>query len=127
MLFSKKNKDDKTTLMHYEGLPGFRQDFPCKAEVKESCIIFTNENGSTISLPLNQIQSIDYMPELNFMGKYHNNPITTAKVGVKWFSVISYISSTGESKYLAFWSVDSKGRKFFDTVRNDILPDSTTL
>lgn len=127
MLFSKKKKDSRITLMHYEGLQGFRQDFPCKAETDDTCIIFTNENNGTAKLPYSQIQTIDYMQEVHFMGKYHNNPISTAKMGVKWFSVVSYISSSGENKYLAFWSVDSTGRKFFDEVRTKISSGSITL
>ena len=126
-MFGKKKNDGKVTLMHYEGLQGFRQDFPCKAELDASSIIFTNEVSGTVKLPFTQIQSIDYMPELNFMGKYHNNPTTTAKAGMKWFSVVNYTSSSGESKYLAFWSVDSTGRKFFDEVRKKTASGSVTL
>lgn len=127
MLFSKKKKDSKVTLMHYEGLQGFRQDFPCEAETDDTCIIFINENNGTAKLPYSQIQTIDYMQEVYFMGKYHNNPVSTAKMGVKWFSVVSYTSSSGENKYLAFWSVDSTGRKFFDEIRSKISSGSITL
>ena len=126
-MFGKKKNNGKVTLMHYEGLQGFREDFPCKLDVDDSAIIFCNENNATIKLPFNQIQSIDYLPELNFMGKYHNNPTTTAKAGTKWFSVVTYISSSGESKYLAFWSVDSTGRKFFEEVRNRTASGTITL
>lgn len=68
-------------------------------------------------MSVEQIRSIDYMPETNFVGKYHNNPISTSKSGaVKWFFVVNYISSAQEKKYLAFWNVDSKGRKFFEDI-----------
>ena len=127
MLFSKKKKDSRTTLMHYEGLQGFRQDFPCKLDVDDSAIIFCNENNVTIKLPFSQIQSIDFLPEVNFMGKYHNNPTSTAKAGMKWFSVVSYTSSSGESKYLAFWASDSTGKNFFDGIRSKISSGTITL
>ena len=117
MFFKKKNSSKPMVLMHYEGLLGFKQDFPCKASADEMSVIFENENGGTAKLFFEQITSIDYMPETNFMGKYHNNPISTSKSGaVKWFSVVNYVSSSQENKYLAFWDVDSKGRKFFEDI-----------
>ena len=39
-MFGKKKNNGKVTLMHYEGLQGFRQDFPCKLDVDDSAIIF---------------------------------------------------------------------------------------
>lgn len=128
MFFKKKDSNKPTVLMHYEGLQGFKQDFPCKASADEMFVMFENENGGIAKLPFEQITSIDYMPETNFMGKYHNNPVSTSKTGaVKWFSVVNYVSSTQENKYLAFWSVDSKGRKFFEEIGTKIASNKTTI
>lgn len=121
MFFKKKESNKPTVLMHYEGLQGFKQDFPCKASADENFVMFENENGGIAKLSFEQITSIDYMPETNFMGKYHNNPVSTSKTNaVKWFSIVNYISSAQESKYIAFWSVDSKGRKFFEEISTKI-------
>ena len=127
MFFSKKDSNKPIVLMHYEGLTGFRQDFPCKVSTDEMSIIFENGNGGIAKLSYNQIISIDFMPEINFMGKYHNNPISTSRTNaVKWFSVVNYVSSTQNNKYLAFWTVDSKGKKFFDSIVAKI-PSRTTI
>lgn len=126
MLFSKKDKSkadkNEMNIMHYEGLQGFRQDFPCTARLDEEGITFENKEGFSVGLAYSKLQSIEYMPELNFMGKYHNNPVSTAKMGVKWFYVIHYISSSGESKYIAFWGVDTKTSKFFDELKTKVVP-----
>lgn len=128
MFFKKKDSNKPTVLMHYEGLQGFKQDFPCKASADEMYVIFENENGGIAKLSFKQITSIDYMPEISFMGKYHNNPVSTSKTAaVKWFSVVNYISSTGENKYLAFWSVDSTGRKFFEGISTKITSSEATI
>ena len=119
-MFFKKKDINEVVLMHYEGLIGFKQDFHCKAFIEDENILFKNDT-TDIKLAYNQIDSIDYMPEMNFMGKYHNNPVNTSKTNaVKWFSVISYTSLSGEVNYIAFWSVDSKGRKFFEKVEQSI-------
>ncbi|MBQ8683700.1 MAG: hypothetical protein IJ518_04195 [Clostridia bacterium] len=119
-MFFKKKDINEVVLMHYEGLIGFKQDFPCKAFIEDENVLFKNDT-TDIRLSYNQINNIDYMPETNFMGKYHNNPVNTSETNaVKWFSVITYTSSSGETKYIAFWSVDSKGRKFFEKVEQNI-------
>lgn len=125
MLFSKKKKE--LVMMHYEGLPGFKQDFPCKVDSDESNIIFTNEHNSVVNLPISQIQNIDSLPEMNFMGKYHNNPVNTAKTknAVKWFYVINYTSSSGEAKYVALWGTDGSIRKFFDELNAKLSSSSS--
>lgn len=128
MFFKKKDSNKPTVLMHYEGLQGFKQDFPCKAFADEIFVMFENENGGIAKLSFEQITSIDYMPETNFMGKYHNNAVSTSKTAsVKWFSVVNYVSSAQENKYLAFWSVDSKGRKFFEEISTKIASKTTIL
>ena len=128
MFFKKKGLNKSTVMMHYEGLQGFKQDFPCKAFTDEFSVIFENENGGTAKLSFEQITSIDYMSETNFMGKYHNNPLSTSKSGaIKWFSVVNYVSFSQENKYLAFWSVDSKTRKFFEDINAKVSSKTTVL
>lgn len=114
MLFSKKNKG--ASIIHYEGLQGFKQDIACNVILNDDAVVFTNAQGSSASLKYNQIQSLDFLSEVQFMGQYHNNPVSTARVGAKWFGVIKYISSTGDNRYLAFWCVDSKIRNLFKDI-----------
>lgn len=119
-MFFKKKETDEFVLMHYEGLVGFKQDFPCKIIIEDTSILFKNDN-TDIRLSFNQINGVDYLPELNFMGKYHNNPVNTSKTtAVKWFSVISYTNSANEDKFIAFWSVDGKAGKLLKRVEQNI-------
>ena len=124
-MFGKKNKD--VVLMHYEGLQGFKQDFPCNVKLDEEAVVFSNSNGGSAKLAISQIQSLDSMPEVNFMGKYHNNPVSTARMGVKWFYVINYVSSSGEAKYIAFWGTDSATRKFYDELNSKVSSGTISL
>lgn len=116
MFGKKKEKLPGTITNHYEGLPGFRQDFPCGMEVKENMVSFTNSEGAVVNLPIEKITMIDWMKEEQFMGKYHNNPVNTSKTNaIKWFSVISY-NSNGEDKYIALWDVASKTRSELEKI-----------
>ncbi len=128
MLFSKKKTDSPVVLMHYEGLRGFSQDFPCEVSLENENVIFKNKKPEVVvTLPIKQIQSIDFLPETNFMGQYHNTTATTAKMGTKFFHVIKYTSSDGEAKIVALWDVGSKGKALMDAVKEKITPSSYTL
>ncbi len=126
-LFKKKSADDGFVVNHYEGLPSFKQDFPCNMKVVDGAVVFSNNGGSTASLNAEQITNIDWLREDMFMGKYHNNPVNTGKAGAtKWFAVINYKSSSGEEKYIAFWSLNSKAKDFL--LQNvNIKPQNITL
>lgn len=128
MLFSKKSKSKDLVLMHYEGLQGFSQDFPCSLVLDEGAIKISKVKPDlTATLPLNQIQGIDFMPEVNFMAQYHNFPANTAKMGTKFFYIIKYTSSQGEAKHVAFWDVGNKADSFMDEIRTRIAPENYTL
>lgn len=119
MFFSrKKSKSDGIVISHYEGLPGFRQDFPCNVKVSDDILVFSNNEGKIVNLPIAQIQSIDTMVrERNFMARYHGNAITTSKGPEKLYYVITYTSSSGATAYLAFWDTyNSKTNKFFESI-----------
>ena len=127
-LFGKKKNDASgMVITHYEGLPGFRQDFPCNMNITEDKIVFSNKEGSTVELAKAQVTNIDWMREDVFMGKYHNNPVSTAKGNaVKWFSVILYKSSGGEDKYIAFWEIGHKANDYLKQ-NVQIAPTNTVL
>ena len=127
MFFSrKKSKSDGIVIPHYEGLPGFRQDFPCNAKISDDMLVFSNNEGNTVNLPIAQIQSVDTMVrERNFMARYHGNAITTSKGAEKLYYVITYINSSGATAYLAFWDAyNSKTNKFFESIP---LPQSGAI
>ena len=127
-MFGKKKNKDSITMMHYEGLSDFKQDFPCAMMLEEIHLTFQNNEGNVAKLPYDRILKVDAMTEENFMAKYHNNKAKTKK-GTVWFRIITYISSAGDEKYIALWNVDFKSAKFFDQLQTRIKtePKETIL
>ena len=122
----KKKEVNSMVIVHYEGLPRFKQDFPCTVTLEDDCITFVENEGNTIKLPYRQITKVDAMPEVQFMLKYHNDK-SKAKKGTVWFRVITYTSSTGEEKYIALWDVGTKSIKFFDALEARIKKEPTEI
>jgi hypothetical protein len=131
-MFGKKKESNQLTVMYYEGLQGFIQDFPCTIIFEDEAIIIRKTKPDlTVKLPINQVISIDTMPEQNFMAQYHNTTGITGKAGTKFYYVIKYISSAGEQKHIAFWDVSAKTMKQILNLREEIMakaaPSSYTL
>lgn len=126
-MFGKKKNTNVLTVMHYEGLPNFNQDFPCTLTNEGNTLVFETQSGNKVNLPIDRIKQVERMPELNFMGKYHNNALTTAKSGVKWFTVIHYQSANNSDEYIAVWTVDFKSVKFFENITKNLPTDEITL
>ena len=126
MLFGKKKDSNSLSVIHYEGLPNFAQDFPCKMTLEDEMVIFSGNDGSVAKLACSQIQGIDAMPEANFQAKYHNFNGTTKKAPV-WFRVIRYTSSSGEEKYIALWTAGIKDLSLFDKIVACKTPTETIL
>lgn len=123
-MFGFKKKITSLSMVHYEGLSNFKQDFPCTVTLEDDHIMFQNNEGNVAKLPYDRILKIDAMPEVNFMAKYHNNKAKTKK-GTVWFRIITYISSTGEEKYIAMWDVNTKTIKFFEQIATRIKKQPT--
>ena len=120
-MFGKKKPKNTIKVMYYEGLDGFSQDFPCTIKLENELLIITNQT-TTAKLSINEITTIDTLPEENFLAKYHNTTGTTAKMGTKFYYVIKFSSSTGEPKHIAFWDVRSKTMTYFLKLREKIQP-----
>ena len=113
-MFGKK-KDSIIKVMHYEGLDGFIQDYPCTIEIKDDIFeIKRIKPETTVNLSITQIKKIETMEESRFMVKYHNNDATTDKVMKKYYLVITYTSKNNEEKYIAFWCTIFEYNKFLD-------------
>lgn len=123
-MFGKKKEINSMTLIHYEGLSGFKQDFPCTVTLENEFVIFWNNDGDVAKLPYERILTVDAMPETHFMTKYHNDKAKTKK-GTVWFRVIAYTSSEGQEKYIALWDVSTKTIKFFDQLAARIKKQPT--
>lgn len=109
-MFGKKKNKNTVKLMHYEGLVGFSQDYPCTVSMIENVLTISKiKPDLTVTLKKEQVNSIDVIPEENFMARYHGHANTTSKMGKKWYYVFSYVSSSGEQKYVAFWNMGGYG------------------
>ena len=114
-MFGKKNV---LSVQHYEGLD-FAINYPCKIEINnDNFIIKRIKPETTITLPMNQINSFSALPEKDFMLKFHNEAITTSKSGTKYYLVVDYTSKEGEHKHLAFWGTPKEQRTFLDWQKN---------
>lgn len=109
MFGRKKQKPTGLIGMFYEGLPGFKQDFPVWVSTNDEGLVFTNpDNGATALLPFGKLLNYDVMAEPNFMLKYHGQKQTTAKIaGGKWYMVINY-QGDPEPKRIVMWDVPGK-------------------
>lgn len=110
-----KSKNSIIKVMHYEGLDGFVQDYPCTIEIKDNNFeIKRIKPETTVNLSITQIKKIETMEESRFMVKYHNNDATTDKGMKKYYLVITYISKNNEEKYIAFWGTIFEYNKFLN-------------
>lgn len=91
-MFGKK-KNSAIRVMHYEGITGFATDYPCTLEVQDDLLVIKRlKPETTVTLPMNRIQSFSAMGEAAFMLKYHGQAFSTSKAkGIqKYYLVISY-------------------------------------
>lgn len=108
-IFRKKENQNEVRVMYYEGLRGFGQDLGCIIAIEDDAICFKSIKPEiTVSLQRSQIQSVNIMPEINFMARYHGNAGTTSKFGSKMYCVIHYQSSGGADSHIAVWYAASE-------------------
>ncbi len=108
MLF-KKQKTNEINAMHYEGLEGFNQDYPCVIKINDDCFEFKKiKPEMTVTLPKNKIVKIDSLNENEFMKKYHN---TVGTNKYKYYLIITY-GSEGKQQQIIFWATSKEAIKF---------------
>lgn len=107
-MFGKK-KQPRIQVMHYEGIEGFATDYPCRLELDAEMLTITRiKPETTVTLPVNRIQSISALEESQFMQKYHENAASTGRNGIKkYFLVIIY-----DKGMLAFWGTAKEYGQF---------------
>lgn len=109
MLFKKKNSNI-IKAMHYEGLEGFNQDYPCTIEEKEDVFeIRKIKPEMIVTLPKNKIIKIDSLKDNEFMQKYKNTIGTNKR---KFYLVITYKSNEGIEKNIILWGTASEAIEF---------------
>lgn len=104
-----KKKNEGVPVQHYEGIEGFASNYPCRLELDADNLTVTRlKPETTVTLPVNRIQSITAMEEPQFMQMYHGNAASTGKNGIKkYFLVIQY-----DKGMLAFWGTAAEYGKF---------------
>lgn len=107
-MFGKK-KQPGIQVMHYEGIEGFATDYPCRLELDAEMLTITRiKPETTVTLPVNRIQSISALEESQFMQKYHGNAASTGRNGIKkYFLVIVY-----DKGMLVFWGTAKEYGQF---------------
>lgn len=119
MLFSKK-KNTAIKVMHYEGIPNFATDYPCEIEIKDGNFIIKRlKPKTTVTLPLERINSFSAMEERRFMTKYHEVAAKTSKSYInKYYLVVEYNKGT-----LVFWATSKEYKDLLDLQNNTPLGD----
>jgi hypothetical protein len=108
-MFGKK-KEKPIKVQHYEGIDGFASDYPCTLELTDDTLVIKRlKPETTVTLPLNRIQSFTAMEEPRFMEMYHGEAKRTDKGTKKYYLVIQY-----DKGRLAFWGTPLEYGKFLE-------------
>lgn len=107
MLFKKKNKIIK--VIHYDGLKGFNQNYPCTIENKDDIFeIKKIKPEMIVKLPKSKIIKIDSLRDNEFMQKYiHSNGTNN----MKYYLIITY-KTDNEEKEIIFWGTAKEAIQF---------------
>lgn len=107
MFFKEKNKIIK--VIHYAGLIGFNQDYPCTIEIKDEVFeIKKIKPEMIVKLPKSKIVKIDSLKENEFMQKYNHTKGTN---NMKYYLVITYKNDT-ETKEIILWGTSKEAIQF---------------
>ena len=117
-MFGKK-KDKPIKVLHYEGIEGFASDYPCTLELTDDTLVIKRiKPETTVTLPLNRIQSFTAMEESRFMEMYHGEAKRTDKGTKKFYLVIQY-----DKGRLVFWGTSLEYGKFLE-LQSKGLPEA---
>ena len=103
-------KHKSVKVMHYEGIKDFPTDCPCTLEiVNESLIITRIKPKTTVTLPLNKINSFSAMGEHAFLQQYKGTSLKKSGNNItKDFLVVQY-----DKGILVLWGTGLKTYKYF--------------
>jgi len=125
MFGKKKEKNFEVKAMHYEGIEQFASDYPCRLEVKDDTFIITRiKPETTVTLPMNRIQSFTAMEEARFMEMYHGEAKETSKAKniKKYYLVVKY-----DKGMLAFWGSAMEWGKFIELQKMTLVDAPKTI
>jgi hypothetical protein len=121
-MFGKK-KEKPIKVQHYEGIDGFASDYPCTLELTDDTLVIKIlKPETTVTLPLNRIQSFTAMEEPRFMEMYHGEAKRTDKGTKKYYLVIQY-----DKGRLAFWGTPLEYGKFLELQSKELSEAPKTI
>lgn len=121
-MFGKK-KEKPIKVQHYEGIEGFASDYPCTLELTDDTLVIKRiKPETTVTLPLNRIQSFTAMEESRFMEMYHGEAKRTDKGTKKFYLVIQY-----DKGRLAFWGTSLEYGKFLELQSKELSEAPKTM
>jgi hypothetical protein len=121
-MFGKK-KEKPIKVQHYEGIDGFASDYPCTLELTDDTLVIKRlKPETTVTLPLNRIQSFTAMEEPRFMEMYHGEAKRTDKGTKKYYLVIQY-----DKGRLAFWGTPLEYGKFLELQSKELSEAPKTI
>lgn len=108
-MFGKKKSFPGIVALYYEGLSGFDQNCVLYINHDDQGVKFIKPNSDlVVTLPYEKLLTVEYMPEPDYMLRYHNNQTATSKSKVeKWYVVIQY-KTENETKTIGLWTVPGK-------------------
>ncbi len=111
-------------VMHYEGIKDFPTDCPCTLEIiNENLIIKRRKPETTVTLPLNRINSFSTMSEYAFLQQYKGTELTKSKDYIaKNFLVVQY-----DKGILVLWGTSLKTHKFFMKLQYSVVSHTKNI
>ncbi len=111
-------------VMHYEGIKDFPTDCPCTLGIiNENLIIKRRKLETTVTLPLNRINSFSTMSEHAFLQQYKGTELTKSKDYIaKNFLVVQY-----DKGILVLWGTSLKTHKFFMKLQYSVVSHTKNI
>lgn len=108
-MFGLNKKPKEIKAKYYEGLQGILPDSSCSIIIGEyDLLISKTDSDISVTIPFDQISSIDIMWEKEFQKRYHNveMALTSGEILFNYY-LINYTNAQGENKYIAFRNSDN--------------------
>lgn len=114
-LFGKKYKDIDVRAMYYDGeLPNFIADHACRIILQETDLILAQSAPKVeVRLERSRVQSIEQLPEVDYMLKYKGASGRVYGKGEvpRSFFVIHYVTKNGTNQHVDFWGTSMESIK----------------
>ena len=117
-------KHKPVKVMHYEGIKDFPTDCPCTLEiVNENLIITRRKSETTVTLPLNRINSFNIMGENAFLQQYKGTGLSKSGNNItKSFLIVQY-----DKGILVLWRTSLKTHRYFMNLQYNVVTQTKNI